>query len=306
MDLKQIEYIVAIEEDGSISKAADRLYLTQSALNQQLLKLEKELGMPLFERKNHQMIPTEAGHIYLKNAHQMLDLKQDTYKKLADLSNEQSGHIRLAYSPERGAMMFANIFPVFHALYPKIRFTVHEQRNRRMEQLLLNREIDLACTTYTDNGKNPAFSYLPGRREEMILGVPISHPLAYLAGENSYDNPPEIDLALFRDTPFVTASAATLSRELEQATFNAACFEPIVLFETSGSNARIQVVKNQIAASFFPAFYMEKDAPMVYFTVPTHPHWTTSVAYRKGRYLSVPELVLADLVRKYNEHKLHI
>lgn len=306
MDLKQIEYIVAIEEDGSISKAAERLFLTQSALNQQLLKLEKELGMSLFERKNHQMIPTEAGHIYLKNAHQMLDLKQDTYKKLADLSDEQSGHIRLAYSPERGAMMFANIFPVFHSLYPKIRFTVHEQRNRRMEQLLLNREVDLACATYTDHGKNPAFSYISGRREELILGIPASHPLASLAGTNSYENPPEIDLALFRDTPFVTASEATLSHELEQAAFNSAGFEPIVLFETSGSNARIQVVKNQIAASFFPAFYMEKDAPMVYFTVPTHPHWTTSVAYRKGRYLSVPELVLADLVRKYNEHKLHI
>lgn len=306
MDLRQLEYIVAIEQDSSISKAADRLFLTQSALNQQLLKLEKELGMPLFERKNHQMIPTEAGHIYLKTAHQMLDLKQDTYKKLNDLSNEESGHIRLAYSPERGAMMFANIFPVFHALYPKIRFTVHEQRNLRMEQLLLNREIDLACTTFTENSKNPAFSYTSCKREEMVLGVPKSHPLAYLAGENSYEDPPEVDLALFRDTPFVIASSVTLSHKLEQAAFNSAGFEPIVLFETSGSNARIQVVKNQIAASFFPAFYMEKDAPMVYFTIKTHPYWTISVAYRKGRYLSVAELVLADLVRKYNEHKLHI
>lgn len=51
MDLRQIEYIIAIEQEESISKAAEKLFITQSALNQQLLKLEKELGMPLFERK---------------------------------------------------------------------------------------------------------------------------------------------------------------------------------------------------------------------------------------------------------------
>ena len=49
MDLRQIEYIIAIEQEESISKAAEKLFITQSALNQQLLKLEKELGMPLFE-----------------------------------------------------------------------------------------------------------------------------------------------------------------------------------------------------------------------------------------------------------------
>ena len=55
MDLRQIEYIIAIEQEESISKAAEKLFITQSALNQQLLKLEKELGMPLFERKKRQM-----------------------------------------------------------------------------------------------------------------------------------------------------------------------------------------------------------------------------------------------------------
>ena len=60
MELKQIENILAIAGEGSISRAAERLFLTQSALNQQLLKLEKEIGMPLFERRKHSMIPTEA------------------------------------------------------------------------------------------------------------------------------------------------------------------------------------------------------------------------------------------------------
>ena len=78
MDIRQIEYIIAIEQEQSISKAAEKLFLTQSALNQQLLKLEKELGTPLFERRKHTMIPTYAGRIYLNTAHRMVDMKQET------------------------------------------------------------------------------------------------------------------------------------------------------------------------------------------------------------------------------------
>ena len=77
MDLRQIENIITIEQEQSISRAAEKLFLTQSALNQQLLKLERELGTPLFERRKHSMIPTLAGRIYLNTAKQMISMKQD-------------------------------------------------------------------------------------------------------------------------------------------------------------------------------------------------------------------------------------
>ncbi|HBP24513.1 MAG TPA: LysR family transcriptional regulator, partial [Oribacterium sp.] len=182
MDLKQIENILAIANDGSISRAADRLFLTQSALNQQLLKLEKELGMPLFERRSHSMIPTEAGQIYLEGAREILQIKENTYKKLNDLHQEGHGTISMAYSPERGAEMFSEVFPVFHLLYPDIRFHAKELRNKRTEQALLNKDVDLACMTYTEGQQNIHFSYIANVKEEIVLGVPASHPLAYLAG----------------------------------------------------------------------------------------------------------------------------
>ena len=72
MDLRQIQYIVAIAEENNITRAAEKLYITQSALNQQLLKLEKELGVQLFHRSRTDWHPTEAGEIYLKAAREML------------------------------------------------------------------------------------------------------------------------------------------------------------------------------------------------------------------------------------------
>ena len=199
MELKQIENILAIAGEGSISRAAERLFLTQSALNQQLLKLEKEIGMQLFERRKHSMVPTEAGQIYLEGARQILQIKENTYKKLNDLHQEGHGTISIAYTPERGADMFSDLFPVFHMLYPEIRFHTKELRNKRMEQALANKEVDLACMTFTEGQQDPRFSYIANVKEEIVLGVPASHPLASLAGENSAERLPEVDLNLFRD-----------------------------------------------------------------------------------------------------------
>lgn len=96
MDLRQIQYIVAIAEENNITRAAEKLYITQSALNQQLLKLEKELGVQLFHRSRTDWHPTEAGEIYLKAAREMLLLKKDTYHRIHDLAKIQQGSSVLA------------------------------------------------------------------------------------------------------------------------------------------------------------------------------------------------------------------
>ena len=68
MNFKILEYIVAIAETGNVTKAAERLFISQSGLNQQLIKLEAELGTPLFHRSKKEMRPTHAGLIYIENA----------------------------------------------------------------------------------------------------------------------------------------------------------------------------------------------------------------------------------------------
>ena len=68
MNFKILEYIVAIAETGNVTKAAERLFISQSGLNQQLIKLETELGTPLFHRSKKEMRPTHAGRIYIENA----------------------------------------------------------------------------------------------------------------------------------------------------------------------------------------------------------------------------------------------
>lgn len=76
MDRREIEYVIVIAQEKTLSKAADRLFVSQPALSRFLLKLEDELGLPLFERRKRQLIPTYAGELYLATARSILQLQQ--------------------------------------------------------------------------------------------------------------------------------------------------------------------------------------------------------------------------------------
>lgn len=300
MDLRQIENIVAIEQEQSISKAAERLFLTQSALNQQLLRLEKELGIQLFERKKHAMIPTFAGKVYLATAHRMIDMKKETYKIIHDISNETAGEISVAYSPERGSLLFSHIYPTFRRRYPNVTFSIHEAHVKKMETMLLQKEVTLACLTYSQGSKHAAIEYVDTKKELMVLGLPASHPLAHLAGERSWETFPSIDLALLRDEAFALVAKTTRLRTMIDDSFRAAGFLPKVLFESSSTTTVVNMVKNQVCPAFFPQSYVDPSAPMVYFTTKPKQSWVQTIAYLKGEYLTKPEKYFIELVKQYS------
>ena len=304
MDLHQIEYIIAIEQEESISKAAEKLFLTQSALNQQLLRLEKELGTPLFERRKHCMIPTFAGRSYLEAAHQIVDLKEKTYKIIRDISGERCGEISISYTPEQGSLMFSSIYPHFHARYPDVTFRIKEARVKKMEQLLLQKEVTMASLTYYNNHKNPLLEYVDMEEEFMVLGLPATHPLAPLAGEKSFETLPTIDLTLLRQESFALISRETRMRDMIDQVFESAGFRPNILFESSTTRTVVNMVRNQVCPAFFPQSYVEPDLPIVYFTVPPRQSWMRCMAYLKGCYLTEPEKYFIELATLYTKGKL--
>lgn len=299
MDLRQIENILAIEQEGSISRAAEKLFLTQSALNQQLLKLEKELGTPLFERRKHSMIPTFAGRIYLTTARQMADMKKETYKIIRDITEEKYGEISLAYTPEMGSAMFSAVYPIFHSRYPNITFRIHEARVKKMEQLLFNKEVSFACIAYYDAVKNPELEYMDMNEELMLLGIPRSHPLAAQTAPTPDEPFPLFDLTLLKNDSFVLCGKETRMRDMIDLAFHHAGFRPRALFESVSTKTIFTMVKNQIAPGFFPQSYADPSAPIAYFSVQPQRTWMRGVAMLKGTYLTEPEKYFIQLATEH-------
>ena len=128
MDTRQIEYILQIAEENNITKAAEKLFITQSALNQQLLKLERELGTPLFQRTKNKWCLTDAGRIYVEGARKMMQIKKDTYNQLYDVSRLRKGLLNIGLCPGRGLDMFTAIYPELHRSMPNLTIRPLEMR----------------------------------------------------------------------------------------------------------------------------------------------------------------------------------
>ena len=126
-------------------------------------------------------------------------------------------------------------------------------------------------------------------RNTDILGLPITHPLAHLGGERSWETFPEFNLRLLKGEHFVLSSRETRIREMTDRAFALAGFQPNVLFESISTSTIVNTVKNQVCPAFFPQSYVEEDLPIAYFTVLPDDYWMRCVAYLKGAYLTKPE-----------------
>ena len=294
MDLRQIEYIVAIAKENNITRAAEKLYITQSALNQQLLKLEKELGVQLFHRSRTDWHPTEAGEIYLSAAREMLLLKKDTYHKIHDLARIQQGELTVGFTPGRGIAMFSHVYPLFHRLHPNIQVTPRELSVQKQQEFLISGELDLGFVTLIPSQQKAALNYVPLSAEDILAAVPIRHPIATPpeggwpgAVPISGDKLPELDLYALREEPFVLTYKESTLRELTDRIFETAGFRPHVLFETA-SNATIStMVSAEMCCGIIPAFYAQEYEDRIrFFTLPGRPSWNIMACHHKKRYLS--------------------
>lgn len=168
-----------------------------------------------------------------------------------------------------------------------------------MEQMILQKEVTMASLTYFGNQKNPFLEYVDMGEELMVLGLPVSHPLAHLAGDDSFRTFPEIDLKLLREDSFTLISRETRMRDMIDRAFEEAGFRPRILFESVSTRTVVNMVRQQICPAFFPQSYVEPEAPIAYFSVRPRQTWMRCMAYLKGCYLTKPEKYYIELATRY-------
>jgi len=301
MDLRLLENIVCIAEEKSITKAAEKRFVTQSALNQQLQKLEEELGAPLFIRSRGNWQPTEAGEIYLTAAKQMLLLKKDAYSRIADCAQRNSRAMAVGLIPERGVEMFTAVYPAFHAQFPLVRVEPVECHVTAMQRMISAGQLTLGLATLTEDQRDGNVYHVMAE-EEILLAVPAGHPLAQ-GGEGDCRRARNTELSLFAEVPFVRIYQRSTLFSLTEALFQQAGFAPRVLFSTASNLSKYRVVSLGLACALLPATYAQNDGTVVYFRLPQRPAWQITLCSRRGGYLGKAEQAYLALCRDYWEGK---
>ena len=126
MSDKELLYIISIAKDGSVSKAAKRLYIAQPSLSQALKRIEKELNTKLFIRGSKGLKLSTSGEYYYKYAKQILKLYEEMKLEIADIEKLQSGSINLGTTNHLSLVLLPKIISEFSKIYPNIDINITE------------------------------------------------------------------------------------------------------------------------------------------------------------------------------------
>ena len=251
--LDQLLIVRAIAQQGSFRRAADTLYISQPAVSLQIQNLERQLGIPLFDRGGRQVQLTEAGHILLEYSDRILSLCQEAKRALLDLQDLKRGTLMLGASQTVGTYVMPLLVGQFWKAYPHISVQLLVQSTRRITQKLIGGELDLAIV----GGEVPlelrgSLQVLPFAQDEFVLVTSPTHE------QGLWDSVPVDHRSVLRKSDldhlqFITldsqsSTRQTLDRSLQQCGLNPTAFA--VQMELSS----IEAIKTAVKAGLGVAF----------------------------------------------------
>jgi DNA-binding transcriptional LysR family regulator len=226
LDVKRLRILREVAQAGSFSAAADALYLSQSAVSQQVATLEREVGMQLLDRTREGPKLTEAGRVLVGHADAAIARLEEAERELAAIAGLEGGELRLASFPTASATVLTEAVSIFHGRHPKVRLAVADAEPEESLPQLLRGDIDLALTF--DYPSIPTIEErdldrTPLLTESMHLCLPEGHPLAARK---------VVPLAELRDEVWLCGSAPSTCGEVIRDACRSAGFEPRVGFES--------------------------------------------------------------------------
>ena len=215
MNLKHAQYIMTILQEGSITAAAKKLFISQPSLSQVVKLAETNLGAPVFNRSTDPISLTPAGEKYVEAAKQILAIQQNLEREIEEIRTEEHGKIRFGIPVQRGMQLLPLALPPFFEKYPHVDIEILEQGSSRMEDLVLNGSVDLACMTTV--ARREELSYHLLESEELVLlaagttdlakripsGTPIS--ITEAGHERFISNKPGHNVRTIQDSLFIAS-----------------------------------------------------------------------------------------------------
>ena len=294
---KEILYISTIAQCSSITKAAEKLFISQPSLTQALHRIEAEWGAEPFLRGQGGLRLTEAGRIYLHAASQMADLYQQLQQEVSETSARMRGQMSLGITPFQGGILLPSFLSQYHKRFPEMKLSVVENTSAQLEQMILNGQIDLAVL------HSPVTDYRLGYdtlyREDFYLAVPVfSKDHAAAEGEI-----PLITPRVLAKQKLVMLSSSQRIRQIADSICLTAGIKPKIQFTTSNFMTALGLTARGFGATFIPksfARFFAGSYPVAYFRFPAewNAGWTLMVAYPRNTLLPKASMELIRVMRE--------
>lgn len=301
MEFRQLQYTLQIAEERNFSRAADKLHIAQPSLSQQLSKLEKELGVLLFQRNTSTVELTHAGESFISHARKIVDAVEQLRQEMDDISQLRKGRVVVGSMPITGSHLLPYVLPAFKEAYPDIQISLFEDTSLNLEKLTAGGGTDLSLLSLPL--EEASLTYEPIGEERIDLAVPPGHALASLASLNRAEH-----MAMLKDEPFIVLKKGQGLRTLTIDMCRQAGFEPNVVFESNNIETIQSLVAAGMGITIVPRFIARaKRSELIPVYIPIDnpvPSRTLVIAYRKGRYLSKAAEAFIETFKHVLEDKM--
>jgi len=221
MSPRKFEHFLQIVQAGSVSRAADRLDMSQPALSRELRELEKELGVSLLKRHARGVVPTPAGEAFKRRAELILGLLDTVRDEVNAAADQPSGRLAFGMPPSMSGAFTAPLVQAFRERYPAVRLQVREGTSTQLRTSLLTRELDFAVLS------------APVSETQLDVVPFFTEPLV-LVGPPGASLPPRPTLTIdeVAEFPLILPIAPNATRLLVETAFQQAGRQPVIALET--------------------------------------------------------------------------
>jgi LysR family transcriptional regulator, hydrogen peroxide-inducible genes activator len=242
MELRQMEYFVAVVETGSFSAAAERCNIAQPSLSQQIIKLEHEIGQQLFNRLGRTITLTDVGKTLYPHAQAILSNVQQAYHAVKSGYYPEKGMLSMGIIPTLGLYVLHDAIVQFKERYPEARLTILEDTTDVLLRKVLNAELDVCYVSLPIEQTQLASEKL--FVEPLFVAVSAANPVA--KGNT-------ISASILKDIPFIQLT----DKHCLSAQIDAFCYiqqiDPLVMYHTSQLATALEFVRLGMGISLVPA-----------------------------------------------------
>lgn len=276
MEVHQLRYFCAVAETGSFTRAAEREQVAQPSLSQQIMKLEEELGVRLFDRLGRTVRLTGFGQVFLPRARSILVELKAAKDEVAERQSAVSGPVSIGVIPTIAPYFLPLPVALFARKFPQANITVVEDVTARLMDKLRAGQIDLAILALPMRGHD--VETFPLRTERLFAIMPRTHRLAKKR---------KLLLKDLRDQPFLLLREDHCFRDTAIEVCKRARVTPHIVFESGQFSSILAMVGAGLGISIVPEMAIEQRTDCNFVVLgDDRASRTVGVVTLKGRYLS--------------------
>lgn len=293
MELRELRYFAQIAKEGSYTKAAKSLYISQPALSKMIKKLETELGVSLFEVKPNGVILTDYGQLLLDQVLPLLEELDKLPKFIHDIQNMQGGKLNIGVTPMLNRLYVHEIIVDFMRIYPNLEFKLIEAGTLAIHQLLLDGALDIGiCIVNPDQPLDNRLSQHILFEDTMVLAMSETNPLSsrsYLTFED------------LKEESFHSYSTVSVLHSRLKNLCAKAGFTPKIRSSSSNVEMILQLTSAGSGISILPRPYVQRYAPAHLRLIPTSPpiSWSACLVKKQATYQSYACRALENCIMNY-------